>query len=57
MTIVEPRQLHEALSSKKDLRFILAYFGLAICMLATIYIAASSPGYTPGDLALMSVFP
>ena len=57
MAIVEARQLHEALSSKRDLRFNLAYFGLAICMLATIYIAASSPGNTPGDLALMSVFP
>lgn len=57
MAIVEARQPHETLFSKRDLRFAFAYLGLAICMLGTIYIAASSPGTAPGDLALMSVFP
>lgn len=57
MAIVEARQPHKALFRNRDLRFIFAYFGLAICMLGTIYVAALSPGNTPGDLALMSVFP
>jgi len=57
MTIVEARQSQEALSSKRDLRFIFGYFGLAICMFGTIYIAAFSPANTLSDLASMSVFP
>jgi len=36
MTIVEARQSHEALSSKRDLSFIFGYFGLAICMMANV---------------------
>jgi hypothetical protein len=57
MKIVEAQQSYEARSSGRDMHFIFGYFGLAICMLGTIYIAALSPGNTLGDLALMSVFP
>jgi hypothetical protein len=57
MKIVEAQQSYEARSSGKGTHFIFGYFGLAICMLDAIYIAALSPGNTLSDLALMSVFP
>jgi hypothetical protein len=57
MKIVEAQHSFEAHSSGRDLRFMFGYFGLAICMLATIYAAASSPGNTLGDLAAIAVFP
>jgi hypothetical protein len=58
MKILEAQKSYEAdCGDKNDLRFAFGYFGLTICMLATIYIAALSPGSTLGDLALMSVFP
>ncbi len=57
MKILEALQSYEVRSSGRDLHFIFGYFGLAMCMLGTIYTAALSPGNTLGDLALMSVFP
>jgi hypothetical protein len=57
MKIVEGQQSYEARSSGRDLHFIFGYFGLAMCMLGTIYAAALSPGNMVSDLALMSVFP
>jgi hypothetical protein len=58
MVIVEARTTTTRVSlQQKRYVFSFAYFGLAICMLVTIYIAALSPGNTPGALALMSVFP
>jgi hypothetical protein len=57
MKIVEAQQSYEARSSGKGTHFIFGYFGLAICMLDAIYIAALSPGNTLSDFALMSVFP
>jgi hypothetical protein len=57
MKILEALQSYEVRSSGRDLHFIFGYFGLAMCMLGTIYAAALSPGNTVSDLALMSVFP
>jgi len=50
-------QSYEVRSSGRDLQFIFGYFGLAMCMLGTIYAAALAPENTVSDLALMSVFP
>jgi hypothetical protein len=58
MKILEAQESNEAYcGDRNDLRFGFGYFGLTICMLGAIYIAALSPGSTLGDLALMSVFP
>lgn len=57
MKAFEARQSYEDDHGRSDLRFIFAYFGLAICMSGAIYLAALSPGNTPGGLVLMSVFP
>lgn len=45
------------ISSKVDLGVVFAYFGLAICMLAAIYAASTSPGMALRDFAPMTVFP
>jgi hypothetical protein len=42
MKILDAQQSYEAHSGRNDLRFSFAYFGLAICMLGTIYISAFS---------------
>jgi hypothetical protein len=44
-------------SGKADLGVVFAYFGLAICMLAAIYAASTSPGTALGDFASMTAFP
>ena len=56
MRNVEADQPRDATNSgKADLGVVFAYFGLAICMLAAIYAASTSPA--PGDFASMTAFP
>jgi hypothetical protein len=47
----------EAGLAKGDLAVAVAYFGSAVCMLAAVYAASTSPGTALGDFALMAVFP
>jgi hypothetical protein len=47
----------EASLVKADFGAAVAYFGLAMCMLAAIYAASTSPGTAIGDFASMAVFP
>jgi hypothetical protein len=58
MRNVEADQSRDATNSgKADLGVVFAYFGLAICMLAAIYAASTSPGMALGDFASMTAFP
>jgi hypothetical protein len=46
----------EASLVKGDFGLAVAYFGLAMCMLAAIYAASTSPGTAIGDFTSMAVY-
>jgi hypothetical protein len=54
---IEIDESSEASLVKGDFGVAVAYFGLAMCMLAAIYAASTSPGTAIGDFASMAVLP